>query len=260
MKKIVKYSLILSLIFTFLTIVSFFLLDFGKGKLGFNNFNLSLIDNFEFLMDNNKNFPNNKGYKLIDEVQVENFNKLDIDFDNIEVVITPSKVYGYKLYTKSFSKKNFNKVSKNIKEIIDYTYNQDEKKLIINKEDINSDYKYKLEILSPDVNKLSCTLKADNCTYYSDTSLEKLNIDVDNSVIYVKGENSFPISIESDNSVININFDNYDAFIDAKFRGFGSIFGNAIIPTEKNKAIEKKIGDGKDLINIECDNATINIE
>lgn len=259
MKKILKFSLIFSLIFIFLTIVSFFIFDFGRVNLNHKDLQTQLsLDNVPNIINNKGIFQIEDDYKLIESVSTDEFSDLDVDFDDLFVVISPSDSYGYEIYSKEELKIKDKDINK---DVIDMNYDKEKKLLKLNqKTNLDGKSDYKIVILSPNLENLSANIVGDNGVYDSKASIKNLNLNIKNSVINISGENSYPITVKSDNSVLNMKFENYDAEIKAYYGvGFGKVFNSAVIRVDDDNYYYQTFKNGRDKINMKSDNMVFNI-
>lgn len=252
MKKIVKYSLILALVFTFLAITSFFINDYSKINLDIDDFNLGFFSDTQ------------NEYKIINDISTSDFSTVNVDFEDMEVVVLPSDTYGFEVYAKKgLNKYKIKDEDINKNEILDISYNKDEKILnLTQKKNTSKKAEYKLIILAQDPANLSVNISGDNGIYTSDIVLKNLNLDIDNCIIDIEGEHSYPMSIDVNNCILNIDFEEYDCVITASYdKVFGSLFDSPILSAGiMNTNFKKTIGSGEHLIDISSDNITLNIE
>ncbi|CDZ75263.1 putative protein [Peptoniphilus sp. ING2-D1G] len=259
MKKNFYRLSILALIFAICAVILFFILDYKNVTEKYGSLGEAIKDNRAvFVLEHFIDLPfgsDNLNVNVFEDFEKnkvisknEKFNAIDLNFTNVEISV--KKAENYEIILASDRDVNLSK-----------TANIDKKDGEFNIKQGNNKYRCGVIIKTPDPQKLKIKLKAVNGGFVSDYALESFEADIVNGGLILSSENSFPIKINNENGLINLELSDYDANIEVKnVNGPVSIFGEDSINVGKDNVIEKVINNGRDKILINNINGVINIK
>lgn len=228
------------------TVLSYFIFDYGKH--GWREDRLSIgIQRKEAM--------NAAGKAL--EGELQSLSEIEIDSVNLEVEVVEGDKGGYRIYEKA--NKNVN-VSNCIE-----LKQEGEVFRIREKEHKAKDVRLKAVLTVENPEEIEVEFNTINGSFAANDRLKRFEGDFVNGAVSLMGEESYPITVNTVNAAINIIFKQYNAVLEVEtVNGIGVVLDTPLIEfagfkigTSNN--IARKIGEGRDLIEVETVNGAINI-
>lgn len=228
------------------TVLSYFIFDYGKHGWRKDYLNIGI---------QRKEAMKAAGEAL--EGELQSLYEIEIDSVNLEVEVVKGDKDGYRIYEKRNERVD----------ISSYIELKQEGEVlrIREKEHKAKDVRLRAVISLEKPEEVEVEFNTVNGSFAANDSLKSFRGDFVNGAVSLMGEESYPIEVSTVNAAINIVFDQYNAVLDVEtVNGIGVVLDTPLIEVAGFKIgssnnIDRKVGEGRDHIEVETVNGAINI-
>ncbi|MDO4792906.1 MAG: hypothetical protein Q3993_01895 [Filifactor alocis] len=191
------------------------------------------------------------------EGELRSLSEIEVDSVNLEVEVVKGEKAGYKIYEKRNKRIDVSNCIELKQEGGVFRIREKEHRV--------KDVRLKAVLTVEKPEEVEVEFNTVNGSFSANDRLKSFRGDFVNGAVSLMGEESYPIAISTVNAAINIMFDQYNAVLKVEtVNGIGVVLDTPLIEVAGFKIgtsnnIDRKVGEGRDLIEVETVNGAINI-